>query len=1158
MATKRSAATARSGTRSTKKKAPKRARSRTSRQPSIEIALSRMAWAVIWGVLGIICLLGLLPSDGFLLQAVRHGMGALFGVGAYTLPFALFGLSALLVMQRNGVVRLRGTCILLLPLLLGSLLHSFISPYSYDLSVETLSELIDSGIDGASGGVLSGTWYIVLEWAVSKPGALLVLFVLTIAALLIALHIPPKTLLTMLLPSDDWYDEYGEYDEDDAYDGEDDFIDEPVALPKRSRATTPSPLPSSQPLSQPTSPSLSATQRSNPSARSATTATSKADGSASQSTARRRLNIDIPIDDGAVGMEGKQGDTMPSALDIFTASSARANPTPNATDGPDILTATSRKKRSRPLAPDEYLSGLRALRDPDPLHDLSHSTATTPLADRSGRERMQQREERKRRNEPFMPDASAISMVSDRSKRRTTKAPISNHSSVSVPSDSSEPSDRTADTTAGVSPNPPVESADPAAGEMAVPSSPSSDSESLRDIPIESYQETLVDGEKDETNSESDGVSNGKATGDIPSADQPSIDPLVAGQNAAESLDALSFEAFESFVAAHASEYPSLSVEQVMAQMAAQFAGQTMGKAPSKTTAASAGKTRKTDPVEKGKKGDKIEKGEKDDPADKPLFVESLNHKDNPKDGGGASEMDEQGKLNAAMDESQKTPVPVYDKPPLDLLAQGKHVINSNAEAELRENSACLMDTLQSFGIDAKVIGIVHGPSVTRFELTIPRGIKISRIVSLSDDIALSLGAMSVRIAPIPDKSAVGIEVPNKTVHTVYIRECIGSPAFSHAESPVSFAVGKDITGRPVIGDIAKMPHMLIAGTTGSGKSVCINSLLISLLYKSAPEDVRLIMVDPKMVELGNYNGIPHLLIPVVTDPKKAAGALNWAVSEMERRYQLFADHQARNLAGYNAFVRAHKAEWETTEGIDMDEHKVLPQIVIVIDELADLMMVAAKEVETSICRIAQKARAAGMHLVVATQRPSADVITGIMKANIPSRIAFAVASQVESRIILDTNGAEKLIGKGDMLYAPLGEGKPMRVQGCFISSEEIEAVIAHIKKTSITEYNEEILEHIERQAEEAGDKPNHAAADNEDDEDEMIEEAIDLIMDCQQASTSMLQRRLKLGYARAGRIMDQLQSRGIVGASVGSKPRQILISREEWQEMKLRSQNLP
>ena len=422
-----------------------------------------------------------------------------------------------------------------------------------------------------------------------------------------------------------------------------------------------------------------------------------------------------------------------------------------------------------------------------------------------------------------------------------------------------------------------------------------------------------------------------------------------------------------------------------------------------------------------------------------------------------------------------------------------------------------------------------------------------------------------MRIAPIPEKVAIGIEVPNKTNTMVPISDVLNSDAFKNAKSHVAFCVGKDITGAPVVGNIGKMPHLLIAGTTGSGKSVCVNSMLISLLYKSTPEEVRLIMVDPKMVELGNYNGIPHLLIPVVTDPRKAAGALNWAVGEMERRYKLFADNQVRKLEDYNALMRKKKAELEAAEPIvsedgepaatpvpPLDACQVLPEIVIVIDELADLMMVAAKEVETSICRIAQKARAAGMYLIVATQRPSADVITGIMKANIPSRIAFAVASQIESRIILDTTGAEKLIGKGDMLYAPLGEGKPQRIQGCFISNDEIENVIEFIKSTSTAEYNEEILEHIEKQAE-AAESGGGGSFDPAEDEDEMLMDAIDVVMDCKQASVSMLQRRLKLGYARAARIVDQMEERGIVGPFEGSKPRQILISKDEWSEMKLR-----
>ena len=515
---------------------------------------------------------------------------------------------------------------------------------------------------------------------------------------------------------------------------------------------------------------------------------------------------------------------------------------------------------------------------------------------------------------------------------------------------------------------------------------------------------------------------------------------------------------------------------------------------------------------------------------------------------------DEQAVMNAQMDENQKAPLMVYEHPPVDLLNPPKGGAKGNVQAELTENSQRLVDTLESFGIDAKIIGIVRGPSVTRFELTIERGIKFSRITALSDDIALSLGAVSVRIAPIPDKVAIGIEVPNKATTMVTIREVIGSDTFAQAKSHVAFSVGKDITGAPVVGDIGKMPHLLIAGTTGSGKSVCVNSMLISLLYKSSPEEVRLIMVDPKMVELGNYNGIPHLLIPVVTDPKKAAGALNWAVGEMERRYKLFADNQVRKLEDFNALMRKKKAEAEQIEGGTPEAYQTVPEIVIVIDELADLMMVAAKEVETSICRIAQKARAAGMYLIVATQRPSADVITGIMKANIPSRIAFAVASQIESRIILDQTGAEKLIGKGDMLYAPLGEGKPQRIQGCFISNDEIERVISFVKSNGAAEYSEEILEHIEKQTQNDG--SGDAAGEGSGEEDELLMDAIDVVVEGGQASVSMLQRRLKLGYSRAARIVDQMEERGIVGPFEGSKPRQILISKEDWKEMKLRRQS--
>ena len=497
--------------------------------------------------------------------------------------------------------------------------------------------------------------------------------------------------------------------------------------------------------------------------------------------------------------------------------------------------------------------------------------------------------------------------------------------------------------------------------------------------------------------------------------------------------------------------------------------------------------------------------------------------------------------------------------PPLEILhANPQSASAASSDKELEQTAESLQSTLLEFGRSARVVGWIAGPTVTTFKLQPGEGERVSKISSLEDDIALSLAAQSVRIfAPIPGTSLVGIEIPNRKRQNVNLGDVL--PYVKGG--PLELAIGRDAEGTPVVADLAKMPHLLIAGTTGSGKSVCINSMLISLLYKSTPEEVRLIMVDPKMVELGNYNGIPHLLIPVVTDPKKAAGALNWAVGEMERRYKLFADHQVRNLVGYNDLMRVEKAKAEAAaaegETAVAEQYQVLPQIVIVIDELADLMMVAAKEVENSICRIAQKARAAGMHLVVATQRPSSDVITGIMKANIPSRIAFAVASQIESRIILDTTGAEKLIGKGDMLYAPLGEGKPLRVQGCFISNEEIESVIEKIKETSTAEYSEEILEHIERQAEQTDSKSGGSSGDPGEDEDEMIEEAIDVIMESRQASTSMLQRRLKLGYSRAARIIDQIEERGIIGPFEGSKPRQILISREEWQEMKLR-RNMP
>ena len=836
-------------TKKSTKSAPKGKRAAQPQPEELGPILSRPVWGAIWGIVGLLCLLSILPIDGVLLKWLHRGIGALIGKGAYVMPFALIGIAVLLFARPKGPVRLRGTCIALMPLLIGSIIHAFSCANKYDLSMSTLSGLLSTGMEGSSGGLLGGGLYILLEWALSSIGALLILLVLFIVSLLVACRITPQALYDMVRPPE--Y-EYEDEEERERYEA-------PLQLPNIHEAAA-----------------AHAQRR-------------------EERRAHRKSDFDIPIDTDPPG-EDKPGEEL----------------------------IDPRKRKGKAIAPDEYLRSLR-----------------------------------------------------DNVKKK--------------------------------------------AG-------------SIMD---------LVENKQPEEES------------------------------------------------AHVSE-------------------------PEHEAAPA--------PASKSKKTENISETE-------------------------------QEAMNIAIDESQKAPMPVYDYPPIDLLTQGKHASVAGAEAELRESSACLLDTLDSFNIEAQIIGIVRGPSVTRFELTIPRGIKISRITTLSDDIALSLGAANVRIAPIPDKVAVGIEVPNKTVNTVFIRECIGSPAFVNAKSRLSFAVGKDITGKPVIGDIAKMPHMLIAGTTGSGKSVCINSMLISLLYKSTPEEVRLIMVDPKMVELGNYNGIPHLLIPVVTDPKKAAGALNWAVGEMERRYKLFADHQVRNLVGYNDLMRSEKAKAEQTEDGHPEQYQVLPQIVIVIDELADLMMVAAKEVENSICRIAQKARAAGMHLVVATQRPSADVITGIMKANIPSRIAFAVASQIESRIILDTTGAEKLIGKGDMLYAPLGEGKPTRVQGCFISNEEIEAVIARIKETSTAEYSEEILEHIEQQAEQVGNNKGGGSGTNDpgDDEDELIEEAIEVIMDCRQASTSMLQRRLKLGYSRAARIIDQIEDRGIIGPSEGSKPRQILISREDWQEMKLR-----
>ena len=501
--------------------------------------------------------------------------------------------------------------------------------------------------------------------------------------------------------------------------------------------------------------------------------------------------------------------------------------------------------------------------------------------------------------------------------------------------------------------------------------------------------------------------------------------------------------------------------------------------------------------------------------------------------------------VGQAIEEELAEPEEAYQYPPVTLLDQNSDDNYTEVGAELRNNSRRLAQTITSFGVDAKPGDVVHGPSVTRYEFTLDQGVKLSKLTNLADDIALALGSGGVRIAPIPNKSSVvGIEVPNRVVTAVRIRDVIDSRAFAEHRSRVAFAVGKDIGGNAIVGDIAKLPHVLIAGTTGSGKSVCTNSLIVSLLYKSTPEEVRFIMVDPKMVELAPYNGIPHLLIPVVTDPKKAAGALQWAVYEMMKRYKLFSENGVKDLAGFNALAGRSQ------------ELKKMPTVVVVIDELADLMLVAAKEVEESICRVAQMGRAAGMHLVIATQRPSSDVITGLMKANIPSRIAFAVASSLESRIILDTTGAEKLVGKGDMLYAPLGAGKPTRVQGCFITPEEIERVVDYVKQSGEAEYSQDVMDKIEqavKEKEKGGGKSAGAPEPaGESPDDELLSAAVDVVLETGQASVSMLQRRLKLGYARAARLVDQMEERGYVGPFEGSKPRQLLIDKAKWQELKM------
>ena len=495
-------------------------------------------------------------------------------------------------------------------------------------------------------------------------------------------------------------------------------------------------------------------------------------------------------------------------------------------------------------------------------------------------------------------------------------------------------------------------------------------------------------------------------------------------------------------------------------------------------------------------------------------------------------------------------PARPYQIPSIDFLQNGVSRAGDPAvDQEMKEKAGILVDTLKSLGVTVRITGIFRGPSVTRYEIQPAAGIKVSKITGLADDIALSLAAQGVRIeAPIPGKPAIGIEVPNSHKDTVSLREILESDSFRSSKSKLAFAVGRDIAGNAVIGDIARLPHMIIAGATGSGKSVCTNSIIMSILYHATPEEVKLILIDPKIVEFTVYEGIPHLLIPVVTDPKKAAGALNWAVQEMQRRYNLFAENSVRDLGDYNAAAAQPNSPLEP-----------MPQIVVIIDELADLMMTTSKEVEDAICRLAQKARAAGMHLIIATQRPTTDIITGLIKANIPSRIALSVMSQVDSRTILDTGGAEKLLGHGDMLYLPNGKIKPVRVQGCFTSTKEIEKVVDFIKSQTQSEYSNEIMEQVEQNipVTKAEGKVKEQRKDSGEPEpgsdEDIFERAIEVVVEAGQASTSSLQRRLKLGYARAARIMDELEEKGIIGPYEGAKPRRVLMSKEQFAERKMR-----
>ena len=502
----------------------------------------------------------------------------------------------------------------------------------------------------------------------------------------------------------------------------------------------------------------------------------------------------------------------------------------------------------------------------------------------------------------------------------------------------------------------------------------------------------------------------------------------------------------------------------------------------------------------------------------------------------------EQAAAQTPVEDAEPVDTFQYQYPPIELFERSPDESDPTAQDELKANAQKLVDTLESFGVRTRVLDISRGPAVTRYEVQPMAGVKISRITSLADDIALNLAVADVRMeAPIPGKPAVGIEVPNHKRQAVYIRSVFESQSFLRMSSPLGIALGKDIAGVAQVADLCKMPHLLIAGSTGSGKSVCVNSIIMSLVFRSSPEDVKLLLIDPKVVELAEYNGIPHLLMPVVTEPKKAAGALGSAVQEMERRYHLFAENNVRDIKSFNKLAASRP---------DLEK---MPYIAIIIDELADLMMVVGKDVEDSICRIAQKARAAGMHLIVATQRPSVDVITGLIKANIPSRIAFAVSSQVDSRTILDGAGAEKLLGQGDMLFMPVGAPKPTRIQGTFVRDEEISRVLDFIKSSATVQYDEAMIEAMEKHAIQDGKKGSSSADSDEDsDSDPMFKQAVEVVIDAGQASTSLLQRRCKLGYARAARIMDEMEQKGVIGPYEGAKPRAVLISRQQWLEMQM------